>query len=164
MEGWITLESLHDATSLGEASTENKGHGPETSRDADGQDRFSRHKALLPVAEGNTHLPLYVPWCQNSTREGAAGVERRRVAEIIARDVLVTASAHMHCLCPLSILSGGGLSFYRALTLWAVGVARLRRRAYGRWSEYQFQRSVRCPLPSRSGTSRLTISPLPAPL
>src|SRR5258706_15178990 len=42
------------AHSLGEASAENKGHGPETSRDADGQDRYSRHKALLPVAEGNT--------------------------------------------------------------------------------------------------------------
>jgi len=27
------------AFSLGEASAENKGHGPETSRDADGQDR-----------------------------------------------------------------------------------------------------------------------------
>ncbi len=74
--------SLHDATSLGEASTENKGHGPETSRDADGQDRYSRHKALSPVAEGNTDLPLYVPWCQNSTREGAAGVERGRVVGV----------------------------------------------------------------------------------
>src|SRR5258705_13412219 len=42
------------AHSLGEASAENKGHGPETSRDAEGQDRYSRHKALLPVAEGNT--------------------------------------------------------------------------------------------------------------
>lgn len=72
---YSTLIPLYDATSLGEASTENKGHGPETSRDADGQDRFSRHKALLPVAEGNTHLPLYVPWCQNSTREGAADVD-----------------------------------------------------------------------------------------
>jgi hypothetical protein len=30
---------LTRATSLGEASAENKGHGPETSRDADGQDR-----------------------------------------------------------------------------------------------------------------------------
>ena len=42
------------ATSLGEAAAENTGHGPETSRDADGQDRYRRHKALPPVAEGNT--------------------------------------------------------------------------------------------------------------
>src|SRR5690348_5631879 len=42
------------AHSLGEASAENKGHGPETSRDADGQDRWRRLKAQPPVAEGNT--------------------------------------------------------------------------------------------------------------
>jgi len=65
-------DALHPiviARSLGEASAENKGHGPETSRDADGQDRYRRHKALSPVAEDNKN-DLYVPQCQSSTREG----------------------------------------------------------------------------------------------
>src|SRR5262252_207244 len=54
-ELWDTSpRSILIAHSLGEASAENKGHGPETSRDADGQDRSGRHKAQSPVAEGNT--------------------------------------------------------------------------------------------------------------
>lgn len=58
------------AHSFGEASAQNRGHGPETSRDAYGQDRSGRLKARSPVAEGSSLLSLYVVRCQSSTREG----------------------------------------------------------------------------------------------
>ncbi len=89
------------AHSLGEASAENKGHGPETSRDADGQDRYSRHKALLPVAEGNT-----------STSRGAKTRQGRgRLPDWLApracRQRICTA-------CALSRMLGEGTLFFRA--------------------------------------------------
>src|SRR5215469_10091428 len=92
------------AHSLGEASAENKGHGPETSRDADGQDRYSRHKAVSPVAEGNTSTSRGA-----KTRQGRGLlVSSLHVSAPESADVAGT-PASKHCLCPLPRSSGGGI-------------------------------------------------------
>jgi hypothetical protein len=89
------------ATSLGEAAAWNIGHGPETSRDADGQDRYSRHKALPPVAEGNT-----------STSRGAkTRPGRGRSPHCSALGFARGGGPKRTLPVPPSQMSGGGISF-----------------------------------------------------
>ena len=94
--------NMTQAHSLGEASAKNKGHGPETSRDADGQDRYSRHKAIPPVAEGNTSTSRGA-----KARPGRGGWRSIRVSGIL-RGLTVSLYA---LPVPPSSMAGGGICF-----------------------------------------------------